>query len=103
MYSSDTIALPTKVAIVFTTTVARRAKGHRDCGFLYRSRRRALGTQGRREKAALVKDLLFSWFCLIRRSVRSRIPPKLMIAKASMLMGEYIDGHTVGGCEQTRR
>ncbi len=41
-----------------------------------------------------MKELLLSRFCLIRRSVRSRIPPKLMLAKASMLMGEYIEEHT---------
>ncbi len=62
---SDAIVLPTKVAT--------RAKDHRDRGVLYGSQRPIQGTQGRREKAALVKDVLFSRFCLIRRSVRSRI------------------------------
>ena len=47
----------------------------------------------------MVKELLFSWFCLIRRSVRGRIPPKLMLAKANMLMGEYIDEHIAQGVQ----
>ncbi len=46
-----------------------------------------------------MKDSLFSWFCLTRRSVRSHIPLELMIAKASMLMDEYIEEHAVRGLQ----
>ena len=86
-------------AIVLPTKVATRAGGNRGGGgcLPYRSRRRIQGHQGRREKASLVKELLFSWFCLIRRSVRGRIPPKLMLAKAGRL------STPPGVCEQTGR
>ena len=89
LHLSDAIVLPTKVAT--------RAPGTRGGGVLYRSRRRLMGNQGRPERASLVKELLFSWFCMIRRSVRGRIPPKLMLAKASMLMVEYIEEHATRG------
>jgi hypothetical protein len=97
LHMNDAIVLPTKVAT--------RAGGNRGGGggVLYRSRRRVLRNQGRPEKAALVKELLFSWFCLIRRSVRGRIPPKLMLAKANMLMGEYMEEHAARGQRRHRR
>ncbi len=91
LYLSGPVVLPAKVAT--------RATGNRGGRALYRSRRRTVGSQGRREKAVFVKELLFSWFCLMRRSVRSRISPKLMIAKATMLMGEYIKDHVTRGLQ----
>ncbi len=54
LYLSDAVVLPPKVAT--------RAKGNRGGGVLYRSQRRILGNQGRREIAAFAKDVLFSWF-----------------------------------------
>ena len=57
------------------------------------SRRRAQGRQGRPQQAGIVKDLLFQWFCSIRRSVRSRIPSKLVLIKAHSLMDRYVEEH----------
>ncbi|MCP4007872.1 MAG: hypothetical protein GY725_27125 [bacterium] len=51
---------------------------------------RALGMQGRPSKAPLVRQLLFEFFCSIRRSVSSRIPSALMQVKASALVEDYI-------------
>ena len=45
----------------------------------------------------MVKDFLFKWFCSLRRSVRGRIPPSLMIAKARILMESYVEEHAVRG------
>ena len=96
-YLARCLKLHMNDAIVLPTKVATRAPNSRGGGVPYRSRRRVLRNQGRPEKAALVKELLFSWFCLIRRSVRGRIPPKLMLAKANMLMGEYMEEHAARG------
>ena len=96
-YLARCLKLHMNDAIVLPTKVATRPPNSRGGGVPYRSRRRVLRNQGRPEKAALVKELLFSWFCLIRRSVRGRIPPKLMLAKANMLMGEYMEEHAARG------
>jgi hypothetical protein len=77
--------------------VAARNTGTRGGGVAFRGRRRRLRGQGRPEKASMVKEFLFKWFCTIRRSVRGRIPPSLMLAKARMLMGEYVEEHVVRG------
>jgi len=62
-------------------------------GVSWRLRKRARGSQGRPAKATLVKELLYAWFCDIKRSVCSRIPPKLVLTKARLLMEEFIRAH----------
>ena len=82
------LGLHLSAAIVLPTKNARSIGLTRGGGLAHRNRLRTAGQQGRPHKAAVVKDLLFRWFCLIRRSVRSRIPPLLMITKARLLMEE---------------
>ena len=41
----------------------------------------------------MLKDMLHTWFCSIRRSISTRIPPKLVLAKAGLLRMEYIEAH----------
>ena len=94
LFMDFTFARPTKVAA--------RNSGTRGGGIAFRERRRMLRGQGRPEKALMVKDFLFKWFCSVRRSVRGRIPPSLMLAKARMLMGEYVEEHVVRGCGPMR-
>jgi hypothetical protein len=53
-------------------------------------RRRRRGLQGRPQKAPLVRSLLFEWFSVLRNSVCTRIPPKLVAMKASTLVEDYI-------------
>ncbi len=79
------------------TTVAARNSGTRGGGVAFRARRRILRGQGRPEKASMVKQLLFKWFCTVRRSVRGRIPPSLMLAKARMIMESYVEEHAARG------
>ena len=45
---------------------------------------------GRPVKAGLVREELYDWFCLIKRSVRGRIPTAFMLQKASTLVEEYV-------------
>ena len=53
-------------------------------------RRRRRGKQGRPQKAPLVRSLLFEWFSVLRNSVSSRIPTKLVVTKASTLVEDYV-------------
>ena len=78
------------------TTVAARNSSTRGGGVVFRARRRVLRGQGRPEKPSMVKDFLFK-FCSVRRSIRGRIPPSLMLAKARMLMESYVEEHAVRG------
>ena len=62
-----------------------------------KNRRRRRGLQGRPQKAPLVRSLLFEWFSVLRRSVAVRIPPKLMMMKASTLVEDYVKECLVRG------
>ncbi len=68
----------------------------RDCGWgkdgptWEKLRRRRRGQQGRPQKAPLVRSLLFEWFSVLRNSVCTRIPKKLVTMKASTLVEDYI-------------
>ena len=53
-------------------------------------RRRRRGLQGRPQKAAVVRGLLFEWFSVLRNSVAVRIPPKLVMVKAAQLVEDYV-------------
>ena len=53
-------------------------------------RRRRRGLQGRPQKAAVVRGLLFEWFSVLRNSVAVRIPPKLVMVKAAQLVQDYV-------------
>ena len=53
-------------------------------------RRRRRGLQGRPQKAAVVRGLLFEWFSVLRNSVAARIPPKLVMVKAAQLVEDYV-------------
>ena len=53
-------------------------------------RRRRRGLQGRPQKAAVVRGLLFEWFSVLRNSVAVRIPPKLVMVKAAQLVQYYV-------------
>ncbi len=59
----------------------------------FRHRRRRLGHQGRPQKAGLVKELLFEWFCNIKRSVKGRLPAVVVMTKARLLMEEFVAEH----------
>jgi uncharacterized MnhB-related membrane protein len=76
------------------TDVARR-RGARvvAVGAPLRQRKRRLGLQGRPQKAGLVKELLFEWFCSIKRSVKGRLPAVVVLTKARMLMEEFVAEH----------
>ena len=62
-----------------------------------KNRRRRRGLQGRPQKAPLVRSLLFEWFSVLRRSVAVRIPPKLVMMKASALVEDYVKECLVRG------
>ena len=42
------------------------------------------------KKAPLVREQLFEWFCILRHSVRVRVPPVLVELKAKQLVQDYI-------------
>ena len=52
-------------------------------------RRRQSGTQGRPPKAPMITELLYAWFCSLRRSVTSRIPGVVLKRKAEFLVEEH--------------
>ena len=41
-------------------------------------------------KGGIVREELYDWFCLLKRSVRGRIPPAFLLQKANALLEEYI-------------
>lgn len=53
-------------------------------------RRRAESTQGRPTKASLVREQLFQWFCSIRRSVKTRLPARVVLTQASIILEQYV-------------
>ena len=62
----------------------RRADG-RGGGTRWARRSRKVGAQGRPKKAALLGDMLFQWFSVIKHSVKGRISPGLVLKKARLL------------------
>ncbi len=58
-----------------------------------RLRKRRTGAQGRPQKALPVKHLLYQRFLSIRKSVKSRIPVKLVLTKARALMEDWTAEH----------
>ena len=52
-------------------------------------RYRVKSLAGPPEKAGVVREALFDWFCLIKRSVKGRIPTAFVKQKASTLVEEY--------------
>ena len=56
----------------------------------FRRRRRQRGTQGRPTKASLVREHLFQWFCSIKRSVKTRLPARVVLAHAKSLLEKYV-------------
>ncbi len=75
--------------------VAARRRGPQVVGGAvpHRKRKRCLGLQGRPQKAAIVKELLFEWFCSIKRSVKGRLPAVVVLTKAKLLMEEFVAEH----------
>ena len=55
----------------------------------YTERCRVKSLAGRSVKAGMVREELYDWFCLIKRSVKGRIPPAFVLQKASTLVEEY--------------
>ena len=56
----------------------------------FSQRCRVKSSAGRPVKAGLVREELYDWFCLIKRSVRGRIPTAFMMQKARTLVEEYV-------------
>jgi hypothetical protein len=54
-------------------------------------RRNAVGTQGRPIKAIPVREQLFEWFVMIRSSLLGRMPYKIMMTRAKMLLLDYVE------------
>jgi hypothetical protein len=52
-------------------------------------RKRRLGKQGRPQKASLVREELYEWFLLLKRSIKGRILPRFVMCKAQNLLEEY--------------
>ena len=73
--------------------------GNRGSGQMHnqRLRKRRTGKQGRPQKALLVKHLLWRWFVSIKRSVKTRLPVKIVLTKAHILMEEWISEHLKRG------
>ncbi len=51
---------------------------------------RKVGSAGAPRKARIVRELLFEWFCSLRRSVSTRIPPSVLMVKATSLVEDYV-------------
>ncbi len=64
-----------------------------------RLRRRRRGFQGRPKKAPLIRELLYTWFTSLRRSVTTRIPRRVVENKARALVEDYIGGHARRGLQ----
>ena len=53
-------------------------------------RYRVVSLAGQPEKGGVVREELYDWFCLIKRSVRGRIPTAFVLQKASTMVEEYV-------------
>ena len=40
--------------------------------------------------ASLVRERLFEWFCSIKRSVKCRLPARVVLAQATILLEQYV-------------
>jgi hypothetical protein len=56
----------------------------------YFKRKRRLGNQGRPQKASLVREELWQLFSNVKRSIMSRISPKVVPIKARALLEVYM-------------
>ena len=60
-------------------------------GKRFRERFRVPSAQaGRPVKAGIVREELFDWFCVLKRSVQGRIPVAFVLQKATMLVEDYV-------------
>ena len=56
----------------------------------FRERDRVVSaTAGRDEKAGIVREELFDWFCLLKRSIRGRVCPAFVRQRATAMMEDY--------------
>jgi hypothetical protein len=78
-------------------SIAKRAAKPGVGRVLAQYRKRAQVHQGRPQKAVLVQDALYDWFCSIKRIVMTRLPPKLVLGKAQALMEEWVGEHVQRG------
>ena len=58
----------------------------------FREARRMKGG-ARQNKASLVREELWEWFCSIRRSFKTRLPPALLLRKAEQLNDLYMEAN----------
>ena len=56
----------------------------------YGLRVRAQSGSGKPPKAGIVREELYDWFCLLKRTVSGRLPPAFVMQKASTLVEEYV-------------
>ena len=56
----------------------------------FHQRCRVKSMAGRPVKAGVVREELYDWFCLIKRSVRGRTPPAFVLQRASTLVEDYV-------------
>ena len=71
----------------------QRASAYRRAGnrsLRWMERRRQAGSQGRPTKASLVREQLLRWFCSIKRSVKTRVPPHVVLEHAKGLLEKYV-------------
>ena len=61
-------------------------------------RRKVPGHYGvHRKKAAIMREHLFEWFSVMRHSVSTRFPPKLVLLKAQQLLHEWVSQNLING------
>ena len=51
------------------------------------------------KKAPVVRETLFEWFSIMRDSVKTRFPPKLIEAKAKQLVQDYVSACLINGVQ----
>ena len=56
----------------------------------FRERFRVPSKAGRPVKAGVVREELYDWFCLLKRSVQGRIPAAFVLQKACTLVEDYV-------------
>ena len=67
---------------------AQEASGKR--GKRFADRFRVQSTAGAPVKAGVVREELYDWFCVLKRSVQGRIPASFVIQKAATLVEDYV-------------
>jgi len=67
-------------------------------GVATRRQCRVIGKQGRHSvKAPILRELLFAWFCMVRGSIKGRLPLNILEAKAEGLRLACIEAAVVRG------